>query len=156
QGGRGDRLGEVARDVDETDRHSGAVRGDAMPVGARPDKAELGDEQGNGPPGDPPGDPPSGPPDRGPHDLPTVDYWGRVKEFDRLWERHVERWPRAPEDGERDTRRPGDPPGSWRGEGGRYLTPQQNSEADRLIAALRAPEKEITALMQAIERDNTH
>jgi hypothetical protein len=88
-------------------------------------------------------------------DQPEVDYWDRVEEFERLWEQHVERWPGAPE-GERDWSRPGDPPGSWRGEGDRYLSPERNAEADQLIAALRAPEPDVTTMLRAIERDNTH
>lgn len=89
-------------------------------------------------------------------DRPEVDYWGRVEEFERLWEQHVERWPGAPGGGDQDWSRPGDPPSSWRGEGGRYLRPEQNAEADQLIAALRAPEPDVTAVLQAIERDNAH
>ncbi|MGH3399105.1 MAG: hypothetical protein ACRDPO_30920, partial [Streptosporangiaceae bacterium] len=54
-----------------------------------------------------------------------------------------------------DEARPGDPPGSWRGDGERFLRPERNAEADRQIAATHSHEKGITETLKRIEQDNT-
>jgi hypothetical protein len=78
-------------------------------------------------------------------------YWERVPELEAMWRRHQARWPEA----ERPRRpRDGDPPGSWRGDGDRYLDADQNAEADRHIAAMRAPEQQVTALLRRIENNS--
>ncbi len=56
----------------------------------------------------------------------------------------------------RDHARQGDPPGSWRGDGDRYLSPEQNVEADRLIAELRRPEEAVTKALLHILQENTY
>jgi hypothetical protein len=86
----------------------------------------------------------------------TADnYWSQVDRFERMWEQHTERWPDQPrEDGPGDHARSGDPPGSWRGDGDRYLAPDQNAAADNLVAELRAPEPAITADLRYIEHRN--
>ncbi|MGH3394175.1 MAG: hypothetical protein ACRDPO_05735, partial [Streptosporangiaceae bacterium] len=54
-------------------------------------------------------------------------------QFELMWSWHQERWPERPKAD--DEARPGDPPGSWRGDGERFLRPERNAEADRQIAA---------------------
>jgi len=78
----------------------------------------------------------------------------QVPGFERLRDQHLARWPER--DKPADRRRPDDPPGSWRGDGGRYLSPEQNAEAGRLIAGLREHEGAITAKLREIEKDNPH
>lgn len=73
-----------------------------------------------------------------------------------MWADHVQRWPDGAEQRGADHRRPGDAPGSWRGDGGRYLSPQDNADADKQIAALRQPEKAVTAILLQIQQDNSH
>jgi len=78
----------------------------------------------------------------------------QVPGFERLRDQHLARWPER--DKPADRRRPDDPPGSWRGDGGRYLSPEQNAEAARLIAGLREHEGAITAKLREIEKDSPH
>jgi hypothetical protein len=181
--GRADRLGELGhseldqgpRQLDDDDQSGGgsALRGlgsrealarrlerlppahpSSLGDGARADRA-VGDR----PVGDRPvGDRRSGGGD--PADDPERGYWSQVERFDQLWDRHTERWPGetadASTDASADRLRPGDPEGSWRGRGDRYLSPEQNAMADQLIAMLRAPEHEITKQLQQIEQENPH
>ena len=71
-----------------------------------------------------------------------------------MWLWHQERWPERP--GADDGVQPGDPPGSWRGDGGRFLSPERNAEADGQISAMRGHEKSITETLKRIEQDNTY
>jgi hypothetical protein len=82
------------------------------------------------------------------------NYWSQVDRFERMWEQHTENWPDQPPEDRADHARPYDPPGSWRGDGDRYLAPDQNAAADRFIADLRASEPAITADLRQIEHDN--
>ena len=87
-------------------------------------------------------------------------YRSKVGQFEQMWQQHIERWPDRPRQSlpdqadQADQAMRGDPPGSWRGDGGRYLTPDQNAAADRRIAELRAPEPAITADLCHIEHRN--
>lgn len=74
-------------------------------------------------------------------------------QFELMWSWHQERWPERPKAD--DEARPGDPPGSWRGDGERFLRPERNAEADRQIAATHSHEKGITETLKRIEQDNT-
>jgi hypothetical protein len=95
------------------------------------------------------GVPPDGPPSA------DYSYRSKIPQFERMWRLHTERWPDQPrEDGPGDHARSGDPPGSWRGDGDRYLAPDQNAAADNLVAELRAPEPAITADLRQIEHDH--
>jgi hypothetical protein len=95
------------------------------------------------------GVPPDGPPSA------DYSYRSKIPQFERMWRLHTERWPEQPrEDRPGDHPRSGDPPGSWRGDGDRYLTPDQNAAADNLVAELRAPEPAITADLCYIEHRN--
>jgi hypothetical protein len=69
-----------------------------------------------------------------------------------MWSWHQERWPERPRD--HDGVQPDDPPGSWRGDGGRFFSPERNAEADGQIAAMRGHEKGITETLKRIEQDN--
>ncbi|HEX3490318.1 MAG TPA: hypothetical protein VHU92_13290 [Streptosporangiaceae bacterium] len=70
-----------------------------------------------------------------------------------MWSWHQERWPEQPRVG--DAVRPDDPPGSWRGDGDRFLSPERNAEADEQIAAMRGHEKGMTETLEHIEQDNS-
>jgi len=72
-----------------------------------------------------------------------------------MWREHERRWP-GEERSRAGHQRPGDPPGSWRGDGDRYLSPERNAQADRLISDLRQPGPSITAQLQQIEQENPH
>lgn len=87
-------------------------------------------------------------------DAPRDDYYKRVPQFEVMWSWHKERWPERPKADEEA--RPGDPPGSWRGDGERFLSPERNSEADRQISAMQSHEKGITETLKRIESDNSH
>lgn len=86
-------------------------------------------------------------------DAPRADYYKRVPQFELMWSWHQERWPERPETG--DGVRPDDPPGSWRGDGDRFLSPERNAEADRQIAAVQSHEKGITETLKRIEQGST-
>jgi hypothetical protein len=86
-------------------------------------------------------------------DKPGESFWEEVPRLEALWKSHIARWPDKPATKEV---RDGDPPGSWRGRGDQYLNPEQHAQAKQLISDLQRPEKQITGLLQAIERDNTH
>ena len=79
------------------------------------------------------------------------DYWNEVPRFERQWAEHQEQWPAAatsPVDRSRD------PEGSWRGNGNQYLSPDQHTRTQEVIASVRTVETTISAHMQEVERDN--
>ena len=86
--------------------------------------------------------------------VPERSFWDKVPWFRELWRDHLVRWPDRPP--RPDQVRPADPPGSWRGDGDRYLSPEDNVEADRQIGLLRRPEEAVTGLLTRIEHDNPH
>lgn len=54
--------------------------------------------------------------------------WGiAVDRFNQSWAEHCERWP---QDARTSPDRPADPPGSWRGDSGRYLDSAANAEVN--------------------------
>lgn len=74
-----------------------------------------------------------------------------------MWKSHLDRWPEASDSPSgADRVHPDDPPGSWRGDGNRYLNPEQNAEVGRIIELLRRPEKAVSELLQKIQQDNPH
>jgi hypothetical protein len=80
------------------------------------------------------------------------DYWTEVPRFLRAWADHVRSWP-----GERAAAivdRSGDPEGSWRGDGGRYLDPEQHAQAEDDIAMVQRNEEAITEQMGDAGRGN--
>lgn len=87
-------------------------------------------------------------------DAPRHDYYERLPQFELMWSWHQERWPERPKADEEA--RPDDPPGSWRGDGERFLSSEHNAEADRQIAAMQSHEKGITETLKRIEQGNTY
>src|SRR6266567_503723 len=81
-------------------------------------------------------------------------FWDNLSHFEALWQAHLNRWPDKPAQADRP--RPDDPPGSWRGDGNRYLSPKDNAEADKIISLLRGPEEAITEQLIQIQNDNPH
>lgn len=88
-------------------------------------------------------------------DAPADSFWAQLPRFEAMWESHVRRWPDKPSGADKAARAD-DPPGSWRGRGDQYLSPQRNAEAGKLISDLRRPAEEVTALLKQIEQDNPH
>jgi hypothetical protein len=85
-----------------------------------------------------------------PGDAPAPnDIWQKaLPELQGLWHRHLERWPeseRPPAD------RTGDEPGSWRGDGGQYLSARDNATASQSFERMRSAERDISPAMQDIE-----
>jgi hypothetical protein len=81
------------------------------------------------------------------------NYWTEVPRFLRVWADHVRRWP-----AERVTTiadRSRDPEGSWRGDGGQYLAPEQLAQAKDVIATVQQKEKIVTGHMTDTERENS-
>jgi len=87
-------------------------------------------------------------------DSPGGSFWDKRQHFQALWQAHLKRWPDKP--ARADRLRPDDPPGSWRGDGNRYLSPNDNAEADKIISLLREPEEAITEQLTQIQHDNPH
>jgi hypothetical protein len=82
-------------------------------------------------------------------------YHAAVPRFLRMWADHLDRWP-----DERRTTAPADnrspdQPGSYRSDGGFYLSPDRNAEADQCIARVREAETSISADIQTIARETT-
>ena len=84
--------------------------------------------------------------------------WRHVAQLKALWADHVGRWPdaRGQEPAGADRRRPDDPPGSWRGGGDQYLSPDANAQAEGVIESLQACEQAVTEILQAIEQANEY
>ena len=78
------------------------------------------------------------------------DTWNeKVTEFRWLWAEYQRKWP--PEE-RRPVDRSSDPPGSWRGEGDRYLKVADNSRVETACERIAELEREkITPAMRAIE-----
>jgi hypothetical protein len=81
-------------------------------------------------------------------------YWAEVPRFLRMWADHVERWPEEQRTGTAVDRSP-DPPGSYRSDGGFYLSPDRNDESDEGIDRVRQAETSISAAIRSVEQDNT-
>ncbi len=85
-------------------------------------------------------------------DLVERDYWSEVSGFLRAAADHVRRWPTERAASEVDRSR--DPDGSWRGDGARYLNPDQHKRAKEVIVGVRRTEEPLTEHMREAERDN--
>ena len=80
-------------------------------------------------------------------------YWDEVPRFLKLRAEHEEDWPtkrRAAVD------RSGDPVGSYRSEGGFYLSPERHAQTIDAIREVRRVEPTISADIRATERENTY
>jgi hypothetical protein len=100
----------------------------------------------------------SGSPDRPDQPAESGRYWDQVPAFRQRWADHLARWPDE-RTGAAGPDRPatgGDPPGSWRGRGGQYLSPEQHTAVREVLAGTRAAEQQISADLRAVERDNAH
>jgi hypothetical protein len=80
------------------------------------------------------------------------DYWSQTSRFGRLWADHQARWPDERRDAAVD--RSHDPEGSWRGSGNQYLSPEQHTRTEQLIAGVRDAEQTVSGHMREIEQDN--
>ena len=77
-------------------------------------------------------------------------YHAEAPRFMRLWAEHQERWPTpcpATAAGDHNA----DPDGSFRSEGGFYLDPERNAQADSAITRVRDAEPAISADLRTIE-----
>jgi hypothetical protein len=88
-------------------------------------------------------------------DAGEAGFWVQVPRFEELWRAHVTRWPDKHDKSGAPSRHD-DPPGSWRGACDRYLSPDDNAEAEQQIALLRQPEPAVTRLLKQIELGNPH
>jgi hypothetical protein len=85
-------------------------------------------------------------------DAPDRDYWSEVPRFLRAWADHVRRWPA--ERAAVAVDRSHDPEGSWRGDSGQYLSPEEHAQANDEIAAVQRKEEALTKQMGQAEREN--
>lgn len=87
----------------------------------------------------------------------TGGYWDRVPGFRQRWAEHLARWPdeRTAAAGPDRAVADGDPPGAWRGRGGQYLSPEQHAAVREVLAGTRESERQISADLRAVERENT-
>lgn len=90
--------------------------------------------------------------DRGEADTVKRDYWSEVAGFLRASEDHIRKWPADRLASER--RHSLDLDGSWRGDGDRYLNPEQHKQADEVILGVRRKEVAITERIEETGRDN--
>jgi hypothetical protein len=77
------------------------------------------------------------------------DYQAEVPRFTRLWAEHEQRWPTPDRVGDVKADR------SFRSDGGFYLAPDRNAEADAAISRIQEAEPEISADLRDMERDNS-
>src|SRR5207249_10491711 len=84
----------------------------------------------------------------------AADTWNvKVTESRWLWTEYQRKWP--PEE-RRPVDRSSDPPGSWRGEGDRFLKVADNSRVDAACDQIAEREREkITPALRAIESQDT-
>jgi hypothetical protein len=80
------------------------------------------------------------------------DYRAEVPRFVRMWAEHQERWPGPQAHATVD--RTADPEGSFRSDGGFYLSPERNAEAADAIGRIRATEPAVSADLRTAEREN--
>ncbi len=80
------------------------------------------------------------------------DYRADVPRFVRMWAEHEERWPIR--QARTTVDRTADPDGSFRSDGGCYLSPDRNAEAAAAIGRMRATEPAVSADLRTVEREN--
>jgi hypothetical protein len=129
--------------------------GNGLPAQDAPPTAAGAQDGGRAPDGHEPrthdaGRAPGGP-DRGP-DQPARNFWTERPAFERAWAAHETRWPADQKTPAVDRSR--DPAGSWRGDGGQYLTPDQHDEAKDLINRVHEVEDTVTSHLGEAERKN--
>jgi hypothetical protein len=83
---------------------------------------------------------------------PSESWDTAVLELRRAWDAHEAKWPSTEDIGH--VHRPVDP-GTWRGDGDRYLDPEANAEVERGCGRIReVGENVITPAMRAIEAED--
>jgi hypothetical protein len=92
-------------------------------------------------------------PGRRPDDREQQSYWDEVPRFRGMWADHERRWP---ERSHAAVDRSGDPPGSYRSDGGFCLNPEQHAETTDAIRKVCRAEPRISANMQAVEQENRY
>jgi hypothetical protein len=80
------------------------------------------------------------------------DFWSELPAFQRAWADHVRRWPKDEIAAAVDRSR--DPAGSWRGDGGQYLDPEQHTQAKDEISRVQRAEKAVTRDMREAGSQN--
>jgi hypothetical protein len=87
-------------------------------------------------------------------DAPKRNYWSEVPRFQQASADYMRRWPdervASPPDRSRD------PDGSWRGDGTRYLDPDQHEQAREVIAGVHQTEENLTEHLGEAQRENPH
>jgi hypothetical protein len=86
-------------------------------------------------------------------DAAERSFWSEKPRFLQAWADHVLRWPDERVAAAVDRSR--DPAGSWRGDGGQYLNPEQNQQSKQAIDMVQRKEKPLTEGIREIERQNT-
>jgi len=137
---RGDDPGtaDEPRDSDTPPTGGGQQDGNRVPEGHELRNHEAGaspDHPGHGP------------------DHPERNFWTEQPAFERAWAAHEARWPSEQKTAAMDRTR--DPAGSWRGDGGQYLTPDQHNQAKDVIAGVHEVEEMVTSHLGEAERQNT-
>jgi hypothetical protein len=89
-----------------------------------------------------------------PADVIKRNYWSEVPRFQQASADHMSRWPdervaTAPD-------RSRDPDGSWRGNGARYLNPDQHAQAREVIGGVARIGEKLTEHLGNAERENPH
>jgi hypothetical protein len=84
-------------------------------------------------------------------DAPKRDYWSEVFRFLQASADHTSRWPNESATTVAD--RPHDPAGSWRGDGGQYLDPEQHKRARDVIARIHQKEENLTGDLKVADQD---
>jgi hypothetical protein len=90
---------------------------------------------------------------RHPDRTDTRNYWDEVPTFLGRWADHEKKWPA---DQQPAVDRSADPPGSYRSNGGFYLSPGRHAEAVAAIGRVRDAAPAISADVQRVEQDNRH
>jgi hypothetical protein len=92
-------------------------------------------------------------PSRSPDGADKPRYWDSVAGFASRWADHEKRWPESRQPA---VDRSDDPPGSYRSEGGFYLSPERHAEVIAAIGRMRNVEPAMSADAQRVEQENRH
>jgi hypothetical protein len=85
-------------------------------------------------------------------DAPKRNYWSEVPRFQQASADHMGRWPDERAAPAPDRSR--DPDGSWRGDGTRYLNPEQHKQAREEITRVRETQKVLTEHIEEAKQEN--
>jgi hypothetical protein len=90
---------------------------------------------------------------RRPDGTDKPSYWDSLPEFGARWADHEKHWP---ENRQPAVDRSDDPPGSYRSDGGFYLSPERHAEAVAAISRVRNVEPTLSADVQRVAQENRH